>query len=175
LLFFHDVDLETAPNLWVLPMADRKPTRLVETKAYERIGTLSPDARWLAYDSNESGRFEVYVQPWPGLGERRQVSTDGGGNPMWNPRGHELFYTNEDRFMSVSVEASGGLQVGTPRRLFQSPMVMGEGPGRREYDVTPDGARFLFVEETAPPQLNVVVNWFEELTRRVPVAGPPAR
>jgi hypothetical protein len=115
------------------------------------------------------------VQPYPALGQRRQVSIDGGGSPMWNPRGRELFYTNEDRLMSVSIESRGGLQVGKPRLLFQSAMVMGEGPGRREYDVTGDGALFLFVEETAPPQLNVVVNWFEELKRRVPIGAQSAR
>jgi Tol biopolymer transport system component len=171
LLFFHDQDPVTAQNLWALPMDGEKPVLLVGSSATERSGVLSPDGRWLAYDSDESGHYEVYVQAYPGLGDKKQVSTEGGGNPMWNPKGGEIFFTSEDRLMSVTFLTRGSLQIGTPRLLFRSPMVIGEGPGRREYDVAKDGERFLFVEEPTSPELHVVVNWFEELKRRAPVAG----
>jgi serine/threonine-protein kinase len=147
--------------------------------ASEENSTLSPDGRWLAYQSNESGRLEIYVRPFPDVeGGRRQVSTDGGSRPRWSRSGDELFYYFGDGLtgglMAVAVETEPGFSFGTPERLFQGGY---EAPNqfRQVYDVSLDGQRFLMIKraqvDTAglPPQIIVVQNWLEELKRLVPV------
>ncbi len=132
---------------------------------------LSPDGRWLAYDSDESGRLEVYVQPYPGPGGKWLISTEGGTQPVWNPNGRQLFYRNGDKMMAVEITMQPGFAAGKPRVLFEGQY----GPSVAtfpNYDVTPDGQRFLMLKaaeaEQAPTQINVVLNWFEELRRRAP-------
>jgi serine/threonine-protein kinase len=170
LLAFQEVHPDTGNDIWVLSLqGDRKPNPVVRTPFGERMPTFSPDGRWLAYASNESGREEVYVQPFPGPGGKLQISTDGGGDPVW-ARSGELFYRNGDKMMAVEIDTQSAFRAGQPRLLF-------EGPYRRQgsqtyYDVTPDGQRFLMVKDnqraTVVTQIHVVLNWFEELKRRVP-------
>jgi hypothetical protein len=125
----------------------------------------------MAYDSNESGRIEVYVQPYPGPGAKIQISTEGGTEPLWDPTGRELFYRQGKRMMAVEVSTQPNFSAGNPRVLFETSDTQSEGYGMT-YDVSPDGQRFLMIqpiEEEAPPtQINVVLNWAEELKRRVP-------
>ena len=141
------------------------------TPSYESAPSFSPDGRWLTYVSDESGRFEVYVQPYPGPGGVYQISTDGGTEPVWNPRGKELFYRSGDKMMSVDVSTEPAFSAGKPKVLFQGPYLstLGTLPF---YDVSQDGQRFLMlepVEQTATlTQIVVVQNWFEELKRLVP-------
>jgi Tol biopolymer transport system component len=141
---------------------------LVKTPFREMDGAFSPDGRWVAYQSDESGRFEVYVQAYPGPGTRIQVSTEGGLGPAWNPRGGELFYEAPAGVMSVRMV--NGRPVGPPTKLFAFTSVA--HILSRAWDVSPDGQRFLAVEPaeagTASSQLNIVSNWFEELKARVP-------
>jgi hypothetical protein len=137
------------------------------------MGRRSYDAdnRWLAYVSNESGRNEVYIRAYPGPGGKWQISTDGGDAPIWARNGKELFYWNGDKMMAVDIAGDSALRAGTPHMLFEGKYE--KVRVGRNYDVTPDGQRFLMIKsgtgsgQTA--QINVVMNWFEELKRRVPV------
>ena len=131
--------------------------------------TFSPDDQWIAYVSDEQGQYDVYVQPYPQTGERWRVSTEGGEEPVWSPNSNELFYRNGRKWMVVAYTT-------TPKFSTQVPQVLFEGDyinvGGRSYDVSPDDQRFLLLksseESMAQTQLNVVVNWFEELKRKVP-------
>jgi hypothetical protein len=134
---------------------------------------FSPDGRWLAYMSNESGRDEVYVQPFSvtGLGGTKQISVDGGTEPVWAPDGRELFYRNGDKMMAVTIVTDPELSVGTPRLLFEKRFLPGPMWARRNYDVSPDGQRFLMIQreqDLVPTEIIVILNWFEELKRLVP-------
>lgn len=134
----------------------------------ERNGELSPDGRLLAYQSDESGRYEVYVAPFPDLKSRRlQVSSGGGVQPAW--AGNELFYATPDRrIMSVAVTAQPVLNAGT-RQVVLDAAAFVFGILSRTYDVSPDGTRFLFSQTRgAGNQPVVVLNWVEELKRLVP-------
>ena len=146
---------------------------LVETPFDEENLAFSPDGRFLAYDSNESGRAEVYVRPYPRVSDGRwQVSTGGGTAPLWTRGGRELVYTDgANRLTAVPVETTGPtFRAGAPATLFDTANV-----SDRVYDVTPDGQRFLLIKEgaggnpqTPPPSFVVVLNWLEELKRLVP-------
>ncbi len=155
----------------VLRMTDRKAQPFLQP-GYDDAPEFSPDGHWLAYVSNESGRKEIYVQPYPGPGGKWQISTEGGSEPMWNPKGKELFYRSGDKMMAVDISTQPGFVAGKPRQLFEGDYVP-DPYARANYDVSPDGQRFLMLkpsEQTgnAPTQINVVLNWFEELKRRVP-------
>ena len=132
---------------------------------------FSPDGRWLAYVSNESGRYEIYVQPFPGPGGKRQISTGGGIQPIWARNGQELFYRNGNRMMAVEITTDPTFSPGTPSLLFEGNYLSGIA-FLPYYDITPDGQRFVMIQEgwtdSAPTQINVVLNWFEELKRRLP-------
>jgi len=145
---------------------------LLETSFDEHDGVLSPDDRWLAYVSDETGRDEVYVRPITGSGRRELVSPDGGTEPLWSPTGTELFYRSEDRMMAVAVSYRPDLTLAKPSMLFEGRYQTGApsflGPN---YDVSPDGKHFVMVREdetTANTEIHVVLNWFEELTRLAP-------
>ena len=134
----------------------------------ERSAALSPDGAWLAYESNESGPYEVYVRPFPDVEAGKwQVSTAGGQAPLWSRDGTELFYRASNRLMVVAVQTDPSFSRGTPQTLF-------EGTFSAGYDISPDG-RFLMIKrgdelnEEASSQVNIVLNWFEELKARVPL------
>jgi serine/threonine-protein kinase len=168
--------LRTAPNArQAVPSEAEGPRPFLQTTFQESTPKFSPDGRWLAYMSDESGRQEIYVQPFPGPGGKWQISTEGGREPMWARNG-ELFYRNGNQLMVVETRTQAGSQpifsAGTPRMLFEGPYVA-TGTTATNYDVTADGQRFLMVkrvaqESAAANQFNVVLNWFEELKRRVP-------
>jgi Tol biopolymer transport system component/predicted Ser/Thr protein kinase len=173
LLAFHANAPTTLRDIWVLPLDDRKPRLFLQTPANEGAPRFSPDGKWVAYASNESGRPEVYVQPYPGPGGKWQISADGGTEPVWNRNGHELFYRSGSRMMSVPVVTDTSFAVGKPALLFDGAYVAVEFPlVAVNYDVSADGERFLLLKEeptdAATPQINVVLNWFEELKGLVP-------
>jgi serine/threonine-protein kinase len=154
----------------------RRVTPLLQTRFDERNGIVSPDGRWLAYQSNSSGSFEIYVRPFPNVGGGQwEVSTTGGTRPLWARSGKELFYVGADgALLRVPVEASGTTwSAGTPTKLLDGRYYAGDGAsGGRAYDVSPDGQRFLMIkapgtDASAAPALIVVQHWDEELKRLV--------
>jgi Tol biopolymer transport system component len=172
LLAFIEVNPSTQRDIWVLRLGDRKAEPLLRTRFDETSPRFSPDGRWLAYISDESGRYEVYVQPYPGPGGKWQISTEGGTEPVWNRNGRELFYRSGDKVMAMDIATQPNFAAGTPRMLFEGPYESPPVPNAN-YDVSPDGQRFLMLKpteqaETAPTQINVVLNWFEELKQKVP-------
>jgi Tol biopolymer transport system component len=158
-------------DVWVLSV-DGNPTEVpfVQTKFDEWEAAFSPDGRWVAYVSDESGRYEIYVKPFPEPGGKWQVSTSGGTEPLWSGDGRELFYNNGDKMMAVKVDTDSGFKPGTPQVLFSgfyNPHV-----GDQAYGVAPGGQRFLVIHPlratSGNPQINVVVDWFAELRRLAP-------
>ena len=129
---------------------------------------FSPDGRWVAYMSDESGRREVCVQPFPGPGGKWMISTEGGEYPRWSRNSREIFFFSGDKLMSVDVETQPAFKAGTPHALFQATGYLSAG----NYDVAPDGQHFLMIKQddviTSPKELNVILNWSEELKRRAP-------
>jgi eukaryotic-like serine/threonine-protein kinase len=163
---------DTGYDILVLRLSDRKVQPFLRTRFNESAPRFSPDGQWLAYISDESGRFEVYVQPYPGPGGKWQVSTDGGTEPVWNPNGRELFYREGDKMMAVDVTRQPSFSAGKPKMLFEGPYLP-TPVTFPNYDVSPDGQRFLMLKsvdqsQAAPTQINVVLNWFEELKQKVP-------
>jgi len=162
----------TSGDLWVLPLpegssGETKPQAFLDSRVRKVEPAFSADGRWVAYRSDETGNREIWVVPYPGPGGQILISTDGGATPRWSHDGRELFYRNGDRMMAVDVQTSPAFRAGTPKVLFK-------GTYASAYDVSPDGKRFLMIKPPATAQaptdqVTVVVNWFEELHRRVPV------
>ena len=168
-------------DIWTLPLdaAASTPSAaggamleyLLDTEFNERDAVLSPDGRFLAYASNESGRDEVYVVPYPGPGGKTQVSTAGGRLPRWNRDGRELFYASGAQLMAVDIETAPVFRRLTPKVLFEAPALIDLNADI--YDVAPDGTRFLMTALTDAGageelDLRIVVNWFEELRKLAP-------
>ena len=173
-LLYDTRDAVTKQDLWVLPLsAQAKPIPFLRTIFNEGQGQVSPNGGWIAYTSDESGTWEVYVQPFPPTGGKWQISTRGGAEPRWSRDGKDLFFIGGDRALmmtSVSVRGSG-LEVGTAVALFDMP-ILGPLAGRtawqKYYAVASDGQRFLIKtgdEETSSSPLTVVVNWTSALGR----------
>lgn len=165
----------TRSDIWIFPLGfDRAPFGFLQTAAEEYGARLSPDGRWVAYVSNESGlgQYHVYLRAFEGQQQRQQVSTDYANAVVWGPSGRELFYREprHNRIMVVDIRTSPRLVVGRPRPLFEL-----SGRYRDEFDIAPDGKRFVMVkvnQPQPPTHINIVVNWFEELNRRVPNGNP---
>jgi len=171
LLAYGEINPTTGYDLWVLRLKDRQSQPFLRTPFTESIPQFSPDGHWMAYISNESGRYEVYVQPYPGPGGKWQISTDGGTEPVWNPTGRELFYRDGRKMMSVEISTQAGFTTAKPRMIFEGPYLLSPAT-TPNYDVSRDGQRFLMLKssemgEEAATQINVVFNWCEELKRRV--------
>ncbi|MBI4481213.1 MAG: PD40 domain-containing protein, partial [Acidobacteria bacterium] len=169
-------------DIWVVPLegdarqagAGRKPSVFLQTPFDELVPQISPDGRLLAYLSDESGRFEVYVRPFPSSNGQWQISTEGGVEPLWARNGRELFFRTGDRVMAVDISTEPSFQAGTPRLVFEGSYVRHGGTPETNFDVTPDGQGFLMlraVEQQPQSEIRVVQNWFEELKRRVPVTS----
>jgi serine/threonine-protein kinase len=169
---FIESNPTTGYDIWVMRMSDHKAQPFIRTPFNESCPQFSPDGHWMAYVSNESAHNEIYVQPYPGPGGKWQISTEGGTEPAWNRNGRELFYRSGNKMMAVDVATQPTFAGGKPRVLFEGPYVPNPATFPN-YDVSPDGQRFLMLKpveqtETAPTQINVVLNWFEELKQKVP-------
>ena len=159
-------------QMWTLPITgEQKPNPFVHSQSSEKEGQFSPDGRWVAYASNESGRWQVYVAPFPGPGGKYQVSTNGGQQPRWRRDGKELFFLSPDKkLMAVPVKVDAAFEFGEPAVLFQT---RAREPLSSEeiftYDVSPDGQRFLInvnLEQADSRPVSIVLNWSEELRRK---------
>jgi Tol biopolymer transport system component len=157
-------------DLWLLPITgDRKPVPYLETPFDKFQGQFSPDGRWMAYVSDESGRWEIYLQPIPATGGKWLVSNTGGTQPRWRRDGKELFYlSSELKITSVEVNLGKTPELSAPRALFPARIVQ-NGIGTDEFVVSPDGQRFLATAattSTAAQPLTVVLNWQEEAKKK---------
>jgi len=194
------LDWDTAAtgfDVSVLEMSEdeRRPEHVMNEPDAEGYPELSPDGRWLAYATNESGQWEVYISPFPAVAsDRQQVSIDGGLAPAWSPSGRELFYRRgidcvrpapprpdpndqtgagsfvgceETAMMAVTVETNPALSVGIPQQLFEDTYYSFIG---RQYDVDSEGRRFLMIKnsDSAPRELIILRNWAEDLKELVP-------
>ena len=153
----------------------------LQTPFDERNAAISPDGRWMAYDSNESGQSQIYMRPFPNVADARyQISNGGGRTPAWAPDGHDLFFVNRTSIMTVTVQLTPTFSAGNPTKLFDAPGILldarfGGSGTNRTYDVSRDGQRFLMIKESArssdgnapPASMVVVQNWFEELKAKV--------
>ena len=160
----------------VLDVAQRAARRFAETQFNEQSPALSPDGKWLAYSSSESGRPEIHVQAFPQGGQKWMVSGGGGSQPVWSRDGRTLFFLNGSALLAVSVEAGPELRLGKPRPVMDLKVAGAGGFGHAPYDVTPDGKRFLTLASTLPEgeglrEMNVVLNWAEEVRRIVRGGG----
>jgi len=167
-LAYAEFHPDTGADLWVVEAQGTRQARpFLNTSFWEKQATFSPNGRWLAYVSDESGEFEVYMRPFPGPGPRFPISSEGGEEPAWSRSGRELFYRSSGRMMSVTISETPELSASRPQVLFEGLYHYADLP-TRTYDVGPDG-RFVMVTEPAPDeatrQLHVVLNWSEELKR----------
>jgi eukaryotic-like serine/threonine-protein kinase len=165
-LLYRTQDPKTGSDLWVLPLeGNRKPFAFLNTPFDERSGVFSPDGKWIAYQSNESGRIEIYVRPFPGPGGQWQISTAGGIQPRWSHDGKELYYIAPDeKLMAAAIAVKAvALEPGVPVALFQT-RIWGGGTNannKQQYDVTADG-RFLInitTEDDAASPITLLQNW----------------
>ncbi len=165
-VLYYTFDAKTQNDIWALSLKDGKPFPLVQTEFEERGAKFSPDGRWIAYQSNESGQFEIYVQAFPGPGAKTRISTAGGAQVRWRQDGKELFYMALDgRLVAVSIRlpVSGTtVEAGTPTPLFNArPFRAVEHIDGPQYVVSSDGQRFLVntVGDATAPPIRVVLNW----------------
>jgi len=170
--------LSSNPQIFVESLGGDYESRLFfDARTVAGSPKFSPDGRWLAYCSNESGKAQVYVQAFPGPGPKTQISSDGGTDPVWNGRGGELYYRNGDSMMAVAVTTAPTFRAGRPQELWRAHYSHGmstscgpAGTTSSNYDVTADGRRFLMIQDEAPDtavsrQIVVVLNWADELRR----------
>jgi len=164
-VLFNEEDPKTQSDVWVLPLSgDAKPIPFVRTEFDERAATMSPDGKWIAYQSDASGKPEIYVQPFPANGNKWQVSSVGGTFPKWRRDGRELYYFGADRkMMAVEVKAGAAFEAGAPTPLFDT----GIGIPLDSYAVTSDGKRFLMrvAEGSGSSPATVVLNWTAGIKR----------
>ena len=165
-LLYQSASQKTGTDLWALPMnGDRKPFPVVQSNFNEEQAQFSPDGKWVAYQSNETGRFEIYVQPFPGVEGKSLISTNGGGQVRWRRDGKELFYVALDgRLMAIPVQPASSIHAGdagTPVPLF-APSMGGGLQERQQYVVSSDGQRFLMktvTEAATTSPITVILNW----------------
>jgi len=166
---FYEINPNSQRDIWVLSLKDRTAKPIIATKNNERAPMFSPDGSFIAYVSNDTGRDEIYVQPFPTTGAKWQVSHDGGREPYWDPNGDKLFYRIGNKMMSLEIESG-------PSFNWEKAQIVFEGNffshlNYTTYSKTPDGDRFMMSKpkgDLVVRQINVVLNWFEVLKRLVP-------
>ena len=164
-------------GVWIMPLTgDRQPRPFAKSRFPVGAGKFSPDGKWVVYCSMESGKAEIYVQPWPGPGPKIQISSEGGMDPAWRRDGREIFYRNASKMMVVPVNTQAAFQAGRPQLLWEGEYTLGlssscglRGVTFTSYDVSVDGQRFLMIKDNDrnmyATKVVVVLNWVEELKR----------
>jgi len=170
LFSFEENNPTTKSDIWVYNTRDSSATSFLNTPNSETEPAFSPDGKWIAYTSDRTGKLEIMMTPYPGPGQERQVSIQGGEGAVWAPNGKELFYRNKNKMMVVPVTTSPSLKLGSPDLMFERKYVY--DIGRRHYDIHPDGQRFLMIKDDPlySSQINIVVNWFEVLKGKMATA-----
>jgi eukaryotic-like serine/threonine-protein kinase len=172
LLIYQTSHPQTSGDIWALPLAGKsEPYPVVRTTADEQYGTLSPDRRWLAYISNATGRYEVYVESFPATGLKRQVSTQGGFEPHWRRDGTELFYlASNQMLMAVGVKSNQTTLEDAPAKTLFATRIkwMEIQAAAHHYAAAPDGQRFLIssaTDEARSVPVTIVLNWSAPLKK----------
>jgi hypothetical protein len=152
-------------DMWVVSLEESQvmPRPFIQRNHNQRHGVWSPDGKWVAYASDESGRWEVYVEPYPGPGAKTVISTEGGHQPLWSRDGGKLFYRSGDKIMAATVKTQSEFEVTAIEEVFDRRFLT--RINYRSYDVASDGT-FLMIQELQEPArlgINVVLNWFAEL------------
>jgi hypothetical protein len=171
---------DSKSQIWILPApessTETKPRRFSRSSSNEIGAVLSPDGKWIAYNSDESGKYEVVVEPFPGPGAKLQVSTHGGWVPAWARNGRELCYVDPDtkEMMAVETQTGPAFHAGQPKAIFKMPDSSISSIQEVIYDVSPDSKHFLVLrpEEAANAVSTLIftTNWFDDLRKRVPVS-----
>ena len=170
-LVYTELHPDTGLDVWALSIDSGEARPLLRTEFAEAAAVLSPDGNYMAFSSNESGREEVYVRAYPGNEGRWQISTDAGSEPMWSRDGKELFYRAGTSLMVVDVVTEPRFEPAKPRVAFEAPYDQA-GSLYANYDVRPDGRNFVMIrseQDAAASRIHVVLHWFDELGRRVPI------
>ena len=159
-------------DIMLLGMHDRKVTPFLNSRFEEIYPEFSPDGRWVSYASNESGQLEVYVESFPGPGGKSQISNQGGSEPLWSPDGKRLYYRSSNQVWAVDVQTGSAFSAGKPRLLFER-TGYATGIPSRNWDIYPDGKRFLMIKSGEirlypVTELILVQNWFEDIRHLVP-------
>jgi Tol biopolymer transport system component len=154
-------------STWIMSLAgDRTPRLLVDAPGGESDPQFSPDGKWIAYEASVSSRLEIFVAPFPGPGPKRQVSTEGGEEPLWSHDGREIFFQSGAGLMGVAVTPGASFAASAPRVLHEGRYFPSIN-GNTSYAVTADGARFLRIQQIVPDRaitrVDMVLNWFDEL------------
>jgi eukaryotic-like serine/threonine-protein kinase len=147
-LAFWESNPTTSRDIWILHLADHTRELFLQTPSSEAAARFSPDGHWLAYTTNESGRPEIVVRPFPGPGEKTLVSDNGGTEPVWSSTGRELFYREgSTKMLAVDVTTQGGFAASKPKVLFEGPYLLNPAGTVPNYDVASDGKRFLMIQQ----------------------------
>jgi Tol biopolymer transport system component len=135
-------------DIWTYSFRDKKAAPLIVVKnSAQHSSRFSPDGKWIAYVSDESGRLELYVQPYPLTGSKFQITKNGGGHPLWSPDGKELYFDNASRMFRVAIQTAPKFSAGEPVQTPINGFIQGPGNYRRQYDITPDGKEFVMIFE----------------------------
>jgi Tol biopolymer transport system component len=184
-LTFDEKGPQTEDDAWVLPLDGSEARPIARSRFGEGSAKFSPDGRWIAYASDESGKEEVYVQAFPGPGPKLQISSGGGFDPVWRRSGRELYYRSRNAMMVVAIATAPALNASAPKRLWEGDYSSGAasscgmpGVSSSNYDVTADGQRFLMVRDddrsVFGTKIVVVLNWSHELTGLTRAKSSPA-
>ena len=178
--FSYDLMVLSLDDPSISTGAGARTSPLLDTPSDERNASFAPDGRWIAYESNKSGQFQVYVKPFPNVDDaEHQISNEGGRAPVWSPNGRELFFVRRSALMAAAVQLTPTFRAGNSTTLFEAGSLIHDGRflgnTGRTYDISRDGQRFLMIKDTSAsaqtsgPNIIVVQNWHEELKQRVPI------
>jgi hypothetical protein len=165
-LALREIDGKTGEDIWMLSLPDRTVREFLATPANEGNAQFSPAGGAIAYQSDQSGRYEVYVQAYPGAGVSLPVSVGGGIEPVWAPDGRTLYYRQGPRLLAVAVQTVPALKAGTPKELFRRDYYSNSNLQSPVYAVHPDGDRFIMIKEGSRQPVEaaeVILNWFQSL------------